>query len=126
MRTGKTDIRRTNGVKADLLLLPGDILEGDRQNDRTGEFAGRFRKIATTYGLFACPGNHEFHGRDDTLVLFRKSGITMLRDVVVKIDDAFWLVGRIGNYGDQDKVRANKAGEGCTAATLVRVPDSDI
>ncbi len=87
-------VEKVNGVKADLLLLPGDILEGDRQNDRTGEFAGQFRKIATTYGLFACPGNHEFHGRDDTLGFFRKSGITMLRDTVVKIDDAFWLAGR--------------------------------
>lgn len=86
--------QRINEAKADVLLLPGDILEGDRQNGRSEEFTRQFRKISTTYGIFASMGNHESHGLDDKLKFFEQSGIAVLRDTVVRIDSAFWLAGR--------------------------------
>jgi predicted MPP superfamily phosphohydrolase len=85
---------RVNGLKADLLLLPGDIVEGDRPDARAEEFAQAFRTIATTYGTFVSMGNHESHGVDDKLHFFQQSGMTALRDTAVMIDSAFWLIGR--------------------------------
>ncbi len=83
-----------NALNADLLLLPGDLLEADRQDGRADEFAREFRKIHTTNGLFGALGNHESHSRESNLAFFEKSGITVLQDSAVLIDGVLWLVGR--------------------------------
>ena len=85
---------QVNALNVDLVLIPGDILEGDRQNGRVDEFAREFRRIRSRYGLFGSPGNHESHGRDHALAFFKNSGIIMLQDSVVCIDGAFSLIGR--------------------------------
>jgi uncharacterized protein len=83
-----------NAENVDLLLLPGDLLEGDRQNEQLPEFEKVFHAIETTYGVFASMGNHESHRGDMAEDFFAASGIVVLRDTAVVIDNAFTLVGR--------------------------------
>jgi hypothetical protein len=86
-------VAKINSLNPDILLICGDMLEGDRYDEETAKFEDLFRQIKTKYGVYAVPGNHEMHGagkRD----FFINSGITLLEDTVQIIDRAFYLMGR--------------------------------
>ena len=100
-------VRKVNTLNADVLLIPGDVLEGDRENEQVEEFERQFRQIRTTYGVYASLGNHEFyHGRERT-DFFKNSHITVLTDTAVIINHSFALVGR----NDQHFKRRKPAGD---------------
>jgi len=95
-------ITKINSLNPDVLLICGDVLEGDRHGEETARFEELFRQIKTKYGVFAVLGNHEMHGggkRD----FFINSEITLLADKVQLIDRAFYLVGRNDKRGLQRK-----------------------
>lgn len=74
-------LEKINSLNPDILLICGDVLEGDRHDEDTVKFEDLFRQIKTKYGVYAVPGNHEMHGggkRD----FFVNSGITLLEDTV--------------------------------------------
>ncbi len=85
---------RINALHPDIVLLPGDIVEGHSNDGDMAEFARRFRQIKAKYGVFASPGNHESHGRSSKSDFFARAGINMLTDTYVVIDNSFCLVGR--------------------------------
>lgn len=86
-------VAKVNAAAPDIVLIGGDVLEGDRRGEDTGRFEAQFRRLRARYGVYAAPGNHEGHGGRRT-DLFERAGITMLEDAVVKIDDAIYLAGR--------------------------------
>jgi predicted MPP superfamily phosphohydrolase len=79
-------------VRPDILLLGGDMVEGDRQDEKLEGFEAVLRGLAPKYGIYGVPGNHDSRGGARTF--FDKAGIRLLQDTVEKIDDAFYLVGR--------------------------------
>ena len=83
---------RINALQPDIVLIPGDVLEGDREGGTT-EFERCFRRIRSAYGIFASPGNHEYHGNGQ-MGFFQRAGIKMLEDSLAVIDRAFVLAGR--------------------------------
>jgi predicted MPP superfamily phosphohydrolase len=87
-------VAKINSLRPDIVLIPGDVLEGDRRNERTEEFERQFRQIGSTYGSYAVFGNHESHGGYDKLNFFRNAHIRVLQDETVVIDDSFNLIGR--------------------------------
>lgn len=87
-------VEKVNSLGADILLIPGDLLEGDRQEARLEEFEQQFRRVRTRYGIFASPGNHEHYGRRGRSDFFQKSGIVLLEDSVAVIGGAFTVIGR--------------------------------
>jgi predicted MPP superfamily phosphohydrolase len=86
-------VAKVNALNPDVILIGGDVVEGHRGDD-TESYAEQFRLLQSKYGVFAVPGNHEGYGggRQD---FFSQAGIRMLLDEVVKIDDAFYLAGRL-------------------------------
>ncbi|MCX6563573.1 MAG: metallophosphoesterase [Candidatus Aminicenantes bacterium] len=82
-----------NAQDPDLVLIGGDVLEGDRRDEALDHFESQFRRIKSKYGVFAAPGNHEGYGgnRDE---FFSRAGIRLLRDAVDRIDGAFTVAGR--------------------------------
>ncbi len=84
---------RTNALKPDLVLIGGDVNEGDRQDETTEAFEAAFRSLKAKYGVFGVPGNHERYG-GDRFDFFTRAGIRLLQDEVLRIDDAFYLAGR--------------------------------
>jgi hypothetical protein len=86
-------VAKINAAAPDLVLIGGDILEGDRRDENTGKFEAQFRRLHAKYGVYAAPGNHEGHGGGRT-DHFERAGIRLLEDMVVKIDDAVYLAGR--------------------------------
>jgi predicted MPP superfamily phosphohydrolase len=90
----ETFVDRINALHADVVLIPGDVLEGDREGEATARIEALFRKIKSRYGVFVSFGNHEAHGDHDSSGFFERAGLTVLRDEVVRIDDAFYVAGR--------------------------------
>jgi predicted MPP superfamily phosphohydrolase len=88
-------IKKINDLRADIVLLPGDVVDEDlgpviRQN--LGE---TLRTIKSKLGVFAVTGNHEYIGGVEPAVRYlREHGIIMLRDEVVTIDDSICIAGR--------------------------------
>lgn len=87
---------RVNGLRPDVILIGGDVFEGHGGEERMAEFESGFRLLRARFGVYGVPGNHEGYGgsRD---AFFAQAGVTLLRDAVVRLDDAITLVGR--NYG---------------------------
>lgn len=95
-------VGKINDLQPDVVLIGGDVLEGDRRDEKTDAYEAQFRQIKSRYGVYAAPGNHEMHGeyRRD---FFDRSGIKLLQDAVEKIDGAFYLVGRNDNHSGRRK-----------------------
>lgn len=96
-------VERINALEPDVVLIPGDVLEGDREGEATSGIEGQFRKIRAPFGVFLSFGNHESHGGHDKSGFFERAGLTVLRDEVVRIDDAFYVAGRNDKHFDDRK-----------------------
>jgi hypothetical protein len=86
-------VAKANGLKADLILIGGDVFEGHGGEDRIAEFKAGFKRLEARLGVYGVLGNHEGYGqiRD---AFFAEAGIKLLLEAVVKIDDAIYLAGR--------------------------------
>jgi len=91
-------VRKVNASKPDILLYGGDIAEGDRENETTQAVEAALRKIVTKYGTYGVVGNHEFYGGQEQGSFFRRSGITLLCDTMIRIDSSFYLAGRYDQH----------------------------
>jgi uncharacterized protein len=85
-------VDKVNALHPDIILIGGDILEG-HGNEKTGRFEAQFRRLKSKYGVYAAPGNHESHGSSPN-GFFVNSGIHLLEDELINIENAFYLVGR--------------------------------
>jgi predicted MPP superfamily phosphohydrolase len=86
-------VKKVNVQDADVILVGGDILEGDRRDEDVGRYERLFRLLESKYGIFAVPGNHERYRRIDP-EFFDRAGVRFLEDEVEVIGDDFILVGR--------------------------------
>ena len=86
-------VEKVNAADPDIVLVGGDVLEGNRQSERLDEFKAQFRHLKPKYGVYGVPGNHDLH-RANAMTFFNQAGIRLLQDTVEQIDNAFYLVGR--------------------------------
>lgn len=87
-------VKKMEQINPDLMIFGGDIVEGDRDDGNLVRFEQLLAGIKTRYGVFAVPGNHEHYARQDKGSFFRKSGMTVLNDTNVVLDNLFTLAGR--------------------------------
>lgn len=84
-----------NSLKADIVLLPGDIIDEDIEpaiRDKLGE---SLKRISSKYGVFAVTGNHEYIGGVERACRYlAENNIRVLRDESVLINNSIYLVGR--------------------------------
>lgn len=81
-------------IDPDILLFGGDIVDDERENDRMKSFEKLLKGLSFRYGAYSVLGNHEHYSGQDEGRFFPGSGIKVLRDTVVVIDNAFILAGR--------------------------------
>jgi predicted MPP superfamily phosphohydrolase len=84
-------VAKVNAQRPDIILIGGDVLEGDQRDEDTGKFETQFRQLESKYGVYAVLGNHDRGNASD---FFRRAGIHLLKDDVEKIEEAFYLAGR--------------------------------
>jgi predicted MPP superfamily phosphohydrolase len=87
-------VAKVNAQEPDLILVGGDILEGDRRDEDTGRYERAFRRMASTYGTFGVQGNHERFARSGGEGFLERAGIRLLQDEIVSVDRAVVLAGR--------------------------------
>ncbi len=85
-----------NDINPDLVLVPGDIVDGDSLITLYEDELKVFSRLKTKYGVYGSLGNHEHFGNDPNVLVevYDKSGLNILRDSYVKIDNSFYIVGR--------------------------------
>jgi predicted MPP superfamily phosphohydrolase len=88
-------VARINALSPDLVLLPGDIVDEDLAPVIKHNLGDTLRNLKSRWGVFAITGNHEYIGGvEEACAYLSEHGVTVLRDRVVRVNDAFYLVGR--------------------------------
>lgn len=91
----RTIIEKINSLNADIVLLPGDVIDEDLKPVIRQNLGEMLLGIRSKYGVFAITGNHEYIGGVEPAVEYLVAhGLVELRDEVVKIADAFYIAGR--------------------------------
>ena len=85
---------KISSVNPDLMLFGGDIVEGDRRNEKMASFERILTRIKARYGVYGVLGNHEHYAGHDEGSFFSNSGIVILRDSVVIAGNSFIVAGR--------------------------------
>lgn len=89
-------------LKPDLVLLLGDIVDGDIGPVLRDDLLSYFICPKCRDGLFAITGNHEFiGGAKKTIPYIESKGIRLLKDEVVVIEGGIQIIGRL----DRDSQR---------------------
>ena len=88
-------VQSINALKPDLVLFAGDVVDEDVKPVIKQNLGECLQRIEAPMGVYACTGNHEYIGGGDPSIHYlEQNGITVLRDSVALINDAFYLVGR--------------------------------
>jgi predicted MPP superfamily phosphohydrolase len=88
-------VNTINGLKPDLILFAGDVVDEDLAPVIRQNLGDSLRKLKATLGIYAITGNHEFIGGAEAACKYlEQHGITMLRDKVANIDGLLYIVGR--------------------------------
>jgi predicted MPP superfamily phosphohydrolase len=100
-------VERINALGPDLVCIAGDFFDSDYGAIADPEKAIRLLKnIQSTYGVYACLGNHDAGGTYSQMKQFLdQAGIQLLKDSYAVIDERLILAGRldpspIGGYAD--------------------------
>ncbi|MDR2734400.1 MAG: metallophosphoesterase [Spirochaetota bacterium] len=91
----ETWIERIHAEEPDIVLLAGDIIDGDCRALLRDGIAEALAGIHARYGVYAVPGNHEYYvGMEEAEAFLRGAGITLLRDEAALVDNRLCIVGR--------------------------------
>ncbi len=95
---------RVNQLNPELVLLVGDIIDGDIRPFQKQNMGEIMKSIQAPLGVYAVPGNHEYLGGQyrQLLAALEDCGVTVLRDQSLLLDD-FYLVGRDDKISRQRK-----------------------
>ncbi len=88
-----------NSLSPDIVLWGGDIIDDSIKPFVKQNMAATLHKIKSTYGVYGVLGNHDGPAARQAEVIanLEAGGIKILVDEYVKINDAFYLVGRNDN-----------------------------
>ncbi len=74
-------IEQVKALHPDLVIMLGDLFEGDSQSERQDSMIYMFQGLSARYGVWAVTGNHESHGDRDSIVRFlENAGVHVLRN----------------------------------------------
>ena len=115
-------VAQVQALRPDLVVLLGDVFEGHGRPH--AELLPILRSLSAPLGVWAVPGNHEFHGgRENSIPLFGEINIQVLRNKWAEIRPGFILVGVDDLTA---KRRAAQEGDFVTQAFAGRPPGATI
>lgn len=111
-------VQHINTLEADVVLIAGDIFNGSyRAVANPSKAIAIMKRIQSTYGVYACLGNHDAGtGYPEMEKFLEQSNIALLKDEAKIINDQFILVGRrdsspIGEQGSRRSEVKSKLSE---------------
>lgn len=100
-----------NSQDPDIILIAGDLFDHSMRTVELQNMDAELSRLNAPYGVFAIPGNHDYYaGIDHAMNYMKRSGIRVLRDQAVTIDQKLTIIGR------DDKTNKNRK----TLESLVR------
>lgn len=88
--------RELNKLDADVILIAGDLVDGNLNPIIEDNMLSHLKDIKSTYGTYFATGNHDFYtGKVNELSnLLTEQGIHVLRNDSTLINDEFYILGR--------------------------------
>jgi predicted MPP superfamily phosphohydrolase len=100
-------VRIINNQKPDLVLLCGDLVDGDIASVLRKNLGRHLQEIKSRMGVYAIAGNHEYIGGiQKTLPYLESININILRDKVLRLENGIQIIGR----DDRDNRRMGESG----------------
>jgi uncharacterized protein len=91
----KKYVELLNKQDADVILFAGDLIDHSMRPVEVQKMDEELRKLKARFGVYAIFGNHEYYGNvGKAMDFYALSGITLLRDTAIIIDNRFVLIGR--------------------------------
>ena len=89
-------VEMINAEQPDLVLVAGDLIDRFVRPLLANKMDEELRRIKSTYGIYAVPGNHEYYGEgiDQSVNFYKQANITLLRDSVILIGNEIYVIGR--------------------------------
>lgn len=89
-------VKLINKEKADFILVAGDLIDVSLLPLQYYQLDKVLKQFESTYGTFACVGNHEYlSGIERSIEFLKSADITILRDSVIHFDDLnISIIGR--------------------------------
>ena len=89
-------VEMVNGFNPDLIVIPGDIIDGNLSPYLEQNMNGEIGKLKAKLGVWGVFGNHDYIGgiASESQRLLREAGVTVLRDEYRLVEGSFYLVGR--------------------------------
>ncbi len=93
--------------KADMLLMPGDIMDDNIKAYSAYNMASRLKSLCSSlpYGVYATLGNHDLYGHEQPISnALHSAGVQLLNDEVLRLEyegETIWLIGRFDNHKRQ-------------------------
>lgn len=89
-------VTRVNAMNADLILLPGDVIDDSIEPFLRNNMSRTLGELKSRHGIYAILGNHEYYGghTEQYVEEMSRIGIKVLRDQFVEIAEALYVVGR--------------------------------
>lgn len=84
-----------NSQQPDIVVIDGDLVDYELYPLVKSGMQDELRKIKAPKGVYFIPGNHEYKlNSKATLDWISGSGMIVLKDSIVNIDEKLWLIGR--------------------------------
>jgi hypothetical protein len=118
-------VAQVNALEPDLVVVLGDVFEGDRAAEDERELVPLLRRLRAPLGVWAVTGNHDSHGgATGALRVLRESGMRVLNDEWAEVRPGLLLAGVAdpGHDGAADPasgVRRTLVGRPAGTATIL-------
>lgn len=113
----KRIVEKINSLNADLVLLPGDIVDGDVEPVIKLNLGEVLRTIRSKYGVYGITGNHEYIGGVEPAVKYiSEHGIRVLRDEQIEVA-GMTIIGREDRSAGKKRKSIQELAEGIDSTT---------
>lgn len=119
----KMIVEKINSLNADLVLLPGDIVDGDVEPVIKLNLGEVLRTIKSKYGILGITGNHEYIGGVEPAVKYiSEHGIRVLRDERIEIA-GMTIIGREDRSAGKKRKTIEEFAEGLDSSKPIILMD---
>lgn len=91
-----TAVEMINSLKPDIVVITGDLIDREVEPVKKANMLEELKGLKTKFGSYVIMGNHEYYANatEEITRMYEDSGLTVLRDKYVKVNNSFYLVGR--------------------------------
>ncbi|WP_024831936.1 metallophosphoesterase [Ruminiclostridium josui] len=103
-------VEKINSLNPDIAVITGDLIDREIEPVKKANMLEELKGLKTRFGAYVIMGNHEYYSNDveEITRMYEESGLVVLRDKCVKINNSFYLVGREDYMADDSGYRREK------------------